>query len=61
MTPPAVSTAKRRGDRETLKERAETELRTSLSQLPPEEAAVLALLQQRMEQQMRADANHGRH
>ena len=40
----------------TLKQRAEAELRTSLSRLPPEEAAVLALLQQRMERQMRADA-----
>jgi DNA topoisomerase I len=37
----------------TLKERAETELRNTLSRLPPEEAAVLALLQQAMEQQMR--------
>jgi DNA topoisomerase-1 len=33
----------------TLKERTETELRESLSRLPAEEAAVLALLQQRME------------
>jgi DNA topoisomerase I len=38
----------------TLKERAETELRKTISRLPPEEAAVLALLQQAMEQQMRA-------
>ena len=37
----------------TLKERAETELRKTISRLPPEEAAVLALLQQAMEQQMR--------
>jgi DNA topoisomerase-1 len=40
----------------TLKQRAETELRMSLSMLPPEESAVLALLQQRMERQMRAGA-----
>jgi DNA topoisomerase I len=40
----------------TLKERAETELRGSLSRLPAEEAAVLALLQQRMERQMHAGA-----
>jgi DNA topoisomerase I len=45
----------------TLKERAETELRESLSRLPAEEAAVLALLQQRMERQLRADASHRRH
>ena len=38
----------------TLKERAETELRKTISRLPPEEAAVLALLQQAMEQQMHA-------
>jgi DNA topoisomerase-1 len=41
----------------TLKQRAEAELRTSLSRLPPEEAAVLALLQQRMERRMRKGAN----
>jgi DNA topoisomerase-1 len=34
---------------ETLKRRTEAELRHSISKLPPEEAAVLALLQQRME------------
>jgi DNA topoisomerase I len=45
----------------TLKERTETELRESLSRLPAEEAAVLALLQQRMERQMRAGAKPGRH
>jgi DNA topoisomerase-1 len=45
----------------TLKERTETELRESLSRLSAEEAAVLALLQQRMERQMRTDANHDRH
>jgi DNA topoisomerase-1 len=37
----------------TVKERTESELKKSLSRLPPEEAAVLALLQQRMERQMR--------
>ena len=37
----------------TLKKRTETELRESLSRLPAEEAAVLALLQQRMERQLR--------
>ena len=36
----------------TLKERTESELRESLAKLPAEEAAVLALLQQRMERQM---------
>ena len=36
----------------TLKSRAEKELRRSLSTLSPEEAAVLALLQQRMERQL---------
>jgi DNA topoisomerase-1 len=41
----------------TLKQRAEIELRRSLLRLPSEEAAVLALLQQRMERQMRGDAN----
>ena len=35
----------------TLKERTENELKGSLSRLPAEEAAVLALLQQRMERQ----------
>jgi DNA topoisomerase I len=45
----------------TLKKRTETELRESLSRLPAEEAAVLALLQQRMERQMRANAHDGRH
>jgi DNA topoisomerase-1 len=44
----------------TLKERAETELKNSLTRLPPEEAAVLALLQQRMERQVRADASRAR-
>jgi DNA topoisomerase I len=44
----------------TLKERAEKELRGSLARLPAEEAAVLALLQQRMERQTSRDANHGR-
>lgn len=38
---------------ETLKQRTEQELRESLPQLPAEEAAVLALLQQRMERQLR--------
>jgi hypothetical protein len=37
----------------TVKERAATELRESRSRLPAEEAAVLALVQQRMERQMR--------
>jgi DNA topoisomerase I len=45
----------------TLKERTETELRQSLSRLPAEEAAVLALLQQRMERQMRTDRGQGTH
>jgi DNA topoisomerase-1 len=45
----------------TLKERTESELRESLSRLPPEEAAVVALLQQRMERKMGADKNHARH
>jgi DNA topoisomerase I len=45
----------------TVKERTETELRQSLSRLPAEEAAVLALLQQRMERQMQGDGNHGQH
>jgi hypothetical protein len=45
----------------TLKERTETELRESLPRLPAEEAAVLARLQQRMERQMRAEAQPARH
>jgi len=36
----------------TLKSRAEQELRRQLKSLPPEEAAVLSLLQQRMEHQL---------
>jgi DNA topoisomerase-1 len=36
----------------TLRERTELELKQSLHRLPPEEAAVLALLQQRMERQL---------
>lgn len=40
----------------TLKERTEQELKQSLHRLPPEEAAVLALLQQRMERQLEAGA-----
>jgi DNA topoisomerase-1 len=44
----------------TLKQRAETELRESLSRLPAEEAAVLALLQQRMEREMRGAPDRGR-
>ncbi len=44
----------------TLKLRTETELRESLPRLPAEEAAVLALLQQRMERQMRAGGDDGR-
>jgi DNA topoisomerase-1 len=43
----------------TLKARAETELRETISRLPAEEAAVLALLQQSMEQQMRGSAKRG--
>jgi DNA topoisomerase-1 len=39
---------------ETLKARTERELRESLSSLSPEEAAVLALLQQRMERELKA-------
>jgi hypothetical protein len=39
----------------TLKQRAETELKESLSRLPAEEAAVLALLRQRMERQMQGE------
>ena len=45
----------------TLKERTESELRESLSRLPAEEAAVLALLQQRMERETRQNAKHARH
>ena len=37
---------------QTLKSRTEQELRESINTLPPEEAAVLALLQQRMERQL---------
>jgi DNA topoisomerase-1 len=37
---------------EVLEQRAEEELRTALAALPAEEAAVLALLQQRMEKQL---------
>jgi DNA topoisomerase-1 len=37
---------------EVLEQRAEEELRTALPALPAEEAAVLALLQQRMEKQL---------
>lgn len=38
---------------ETLQRRTESELRSTLHRLSPEEAAVLALLQQRMQQQLR--------
>jgi DNA topoisomerase-1 len=38
---------------EVLKTRAEVEIRTSLKNLPPEEAAVLALLQQRLKREAR--------
>jgi DNA topoisomerase-1 len=41
---------------ETLKRRTEKELRESIASLPPEEAAVLALLQQRMERELGAPA-----
>src|SRR5262249_29848689 len=41
-----------------LKERTETELRESLPRLPAEEAAVLALLQQRMEREMKTQTSH---
>jgi DNA topoisomerase-1 len=41
-----------------LKERAETELKGSLSRLPPEEAAVLAFLRQRMERQLRTNTKN---
>ena len=40
----------------TLKERTETELRGAISRLPAEEAAVLALLQQRMDGEMHSGA-----
>ena len=45
---------------ETLKNRAETELRTGISRLPAEEAAVLALLQQRMKQAIKDDPGRRR-
>jgi DNA topoisomerase-1 len=45
---------------ETLKNRAETELRSGISRLPAEEAAVLALLQQRMKQAIKHDPRRGR-
>jgi DNA topoisomerase-1 len=45
----------------TLKDRAESELRGAISRLPAEEAMVLALLQQRMERQMRANPRKRRH
>jgi DNA topoisomerase-1 len=41
---------------ETLKNRAESELRRGVARLPAEEAAVLALLQQRMKQALKHDA-----
>jgi DNA topoisomerase-1 len=44
----------------TLKERAEAELRMSLSRLPPEEAVVLALLEHRMQRQMHGLGEHKR-
>jgi len=44
----------------TLKARTEKELRHSLSRLSPEEAAVLALLQQRMERQLQDRPKHAR-
>jgi DNA topoisomerase-1 len=44
----------------TLKERTESELKGSLSRLPPEDAAVLALIQQRMERQMSAVSGRAR-
>jgi DNA topoisomerase I len=43
----------------TFKERAESELRESLSRLPAEEAAVLALLQQRIERQLQPRGKGG--
>lgn len=45
---------------EVLEQRAEEELRTALSVLPAEEAAVLALLQQRMEKQLGGKRRRGR-
>ncbi len=44
-----------------LKDRTEAELRGSLAGLPAEEAAVLALLQQRMERQMHMSPKHAGH
>jgi DNA topoisomerase-1 len=44
----------------TLKAHTEKELRHSLSRLPPEEAAVLAMLQQRMERQLERKPVHAR-
>ena len=44
-----------------LKDRTEAELRGSLAGLPAEEAAVLALLQQRMERQMHMGPKHAGH
>jgi DNA topoisomerase-1 len=41
-----------------LKERTESELRQSLARLPAEEAAVLALLQQRMERELESGRRH---
>jgi DNA topoisomerase I len=46
---------------ETLKKRAETELKRGMSRLPAQEAAVLALLQQRMKQAMNRKANGRQH
>jgi DNA topoisomerase I len=45
---------------ETLKNRAETELGSGISRLPAEEAAVLALLQQRMKQAINHDPGRRR-
>jgi hypothetical protein len=45
---------------ETLKNRAEAELRKGVSRLPAEEAAVLALLQQRMKHAIEDDAGRRR-
>jgi DNA topoisomerase-1 len=45
----------------TLKRRTEAELRDSLTTLSPEEAAVLALLQQRMERQLGGAVRETRH
>ncbi len=44
---------------ETLQARTERELRKSLPRLPAEEAAVLALLQQRMKRQLEASGHKG--